>query len=204
MSGPDLVDFDDGGHLGTRDTRVKLVIPASRGARPFADLDMSDPGWYRRWRGLDPLARGHLRTYTARAARIDAAEPEIDIDVVLHLDRHGGGGPATVWAARAQPGGGLTVLGPNRHHDAPSGFEWRPPAGERVRVLLAGDETALPAIAGILQTLGHEYVGHALIEVPRAEDCQNLIGPPGVQLTWLVRGHRTRGAPVCRSPLTGP
>jgi NADPH-dependent ferric siderophore reductase len=195
LGGADLVDMDDGGSLGTRDTRIKVVIPATRG-RPSADIDMSDPDWYRTWLALDPSIRGHIRTYTARSARLSAAVPEIDIDFVMHLDEHGAGGPATVWAANAQPGQRLTVIAPNRHHDKATGIEWRPPTratGRRLRVLIAGDETAAPAIAAILESLPDQHIGHALIEVPTAADVHELLAPPDMTVTFLVRGDRPRG-----------
>lgn len=196
LSGDDLGDFNDGGSLGTRDTRVKLLLPATPAARPLAGIDVSDPAWYRTWLARNPDVRGHMRTYTARSARLDAPVPEIDIDFVLHLDEHGAGGPATVWAANSRPGERLTILGPNRRCDDPAGTEWRPPAaatGKQVLVLLAGDETALPAIAAILETLPDQYIGRALIEVPRAEDVQDLTAPPGIEVIFLVRAEHARG-----------
>jgi NADPH-dependent ferric siderophore reductase len=196
FSGPDLIDFDDGGPLGTRDTRVKTIFPALTGAHASSGIDVTDPGWYRRWLARDPDVRGHMRTYTARSARLDAPVPELDIDFVLHLDAHGGGGPATVWAANAQVGQRLTVLGPNRHSDDRSGIEFRPPTpapGKHVQVLLAGDETALPAIAAILETLPDQYTGTALIEIPNAEDRQHLTAPAGMQVVLLPRAERAAG-----------
>lgn len=196
LGGADLVDMDDGGLLGTRDTRIKVVIPVTPGARPLAGIDMSEADWYRTWLALDPCVRGHIRTYTARYARQSASVPEIDIDFVLHLDEHGAGGPATVWAANAQPGERLTVIGPNRHHGKATGIEWKPPTpatGRQLQVMLAGDETAAPAIAAILETLPDQHTGHALIEVPTAADIQELSAPPDITVTFLVRGDRPRG-----------
>ena len=195
LGSADLVDMDDGGSLGTRDTRVKVVIPATP-AGPSAAINTSDPDWYRTWLALDPSVRGHMRTYTARSARLSASVPEIDIDFVVHLDERGAGGPATVWAANAQPGERLTVIGPNRHYGEPTGIEWKPPSpapGRRLQVLLAGDETAAPAIAAILETLSDEYTGHAVIEVPTPADLQELRAPTDVTVTFLVRGDRARG-----------
>jgi len=194
--GADLVDFRDGGSLGTRDTRVKMIIPPGPGAQTPARIDVTDPGWYRSWLARDQDVRGHMRTYTARSARLDAPIPELDIDFVLHLDEHGGGGPATVWAANAQVGQRLTVLGPNRHSDDPAGIEFRPPTpapGTHVQLLLAGDETALPAIAAILETLTDQYTGAALIEMPSVEDIQPLTAPRGMQVILLARAGLPAG-----------
>ncbi len=192
----DLTDFHDGGPLGPRDMRIKLILPAALGTRPSADPDLSEDGWYRRWLTLDPMIRGHMRTYTVRESRLHQATPEIDVDFVLHLDAKGHGGPATTWAAEATVGDQLTVLGPNRHSANSGGIEWHPPAAHldhSQAVLLAGDETACPAIASILSTLGPEYTGHALMEVPHPADIQHIPASPGVQVIWLVRGGRHHG-----------
>ena len=195
FGGAALADFHPGGPLGTLDTRLKLVVPDVKGQHPRTEIDVSDPGWYRRWLAFDPSIRGHLRTYTARRF-VAAPVPRLEVDFVLHLDADGRGGPAGEWAAQAHPGDLLTLLGPNRHHPDPGGYEWRPPrpaAGSRQRVLLVGDETALPAIAGILETLPAEYDGEAIVEVPCTEDVQQLAAPPGVMVTYLPRHGRRRG-----------
>ncbi|MDF2967709.1 MAG: sialic acid transporter [Nocardioidaceae bacterium] len=195
LGGTDLMDMDDGGSLGTRDTRVKVVIPAGPG-RTFADVDMTRPDWYRAWLALDPSLRGHVRTYTARSARLSATVPELDIDFVIHVDDDGGGGPATLWAANARLGHRLTVIAPNRHYGEVTGMEWKPPTagdGRQVQVLLAGDETAAPAIAAILETLPDQYTGDALVEVPTAADIQELKAPRDVTVTVLSRDDRPRG-----------
>ncbi len=197
FSGPGLAELHTGGPLGPRDTRLKLVVPDSPGRRPVAEIDVFDPGWYRRWLALDVATRGHLRTYTARRVVAGGPVPELEVDFVLHLDADGRGGPAGEWAARAQPGERLTLLGPNRHHPDPGGFEWRPPqpaAGATQRVLLVGDETALPAVASILETLPEQYAGEAIVEIPCIEDAQELRAPRGVRVTCLPRNDRTRGA----------
>ncbi len=197
FSGPALDDLHTGGPLGPRDTRLKLVVPDVPGQRPVAQIDVSDPGWYRRWLALDVATRGHLRTYTARRVATGASSPELEVDFVLHLDAEGRGGPAGEWAAQAQAGERLTLLGPNRHHPDPGGFEWRPPrpdAGSTQRVLLVGDETALPAVGSILETLTEQYAGEALVEIPCIDDAQELVAPRGVQVTYLPRHDRPRGA----------
>jgi len=115
-----------------------------------------------------------LRSYTAR--RQDAAAGELDIDFVLHGD-----GPATTWAAAAAPGAVLGVASAAPLGDAPAGW-----------LLLAGDETALPAISRILAAAGPQTRGVALLEVAGPEEEQQLSAPPGVELRWL---HRSSTAP---------
>ena len=195
FAGPALAELHDGGARGLRDTRIKLVVPDRPGHEPRLDVDVSDPEWYRRWLALDPSVRGHLRTYTVRRFTKEP-EPLLEVDFVLHLDEDGHGGPAGTWAAQAVPGQRLTVLGPNRRHPDPGGYEWSPPAppvGGTRQILLVGDETALPAIGAILEGLPPGYAGEALVEVPGIDDVQQLTAPPGVRVTYLTRNGRPRG-----------
>jgi NADPH-dependent ferric siderophore reductase len=178
-----------------RDLRIKLMIPSPGHGLP--DLGELSDGWYAAWLALDPAVRGSMRTYTVRALRPAGRATELDVDVVLHLDEHGRGGPASTWAAAARPGDPLTLLGPTVAAGAtPGGIEWRPPvprAGAPVRVLLAGDETAVPAVSSVLDGLGDGYVGDVLLEVPHATDVQDVRTPRGVRTTWLARGDRPHG-----------
>ncbi|NWM24830.1 siderophore-interacting protein, partial [Escherichia coli] len=87
----------------------------------------------------------------------------------------------------------ITMLGPNRRLVGPDygGIEFRP--GTARRLLLAGDETALPAICAILETLPAGFTGHAFIEVPDARDEQRVLSRSDVELTWLARGDAPHG-----------
>lgn len=109
-----------------------------------------------------------LRSYTAR--RQDPAAGEVEIDFVLHGD-----GPAATWAATAVPGAQLGVAGGGPLGERPAGW-----------LLLAGDETALPAISRILAA-APTSVGIALVEVAGPEEEQPLPGPDGVVVRWLHR-----------------
>ena len=111
-----------------------------------------------------------LRSYTAR--RQDAAAGEVDIDFVLHGD-----GPAAAWAAAALPGAVLGVAG--------GGFLGDRPAGQ---LLLAGDETAIPAISRILSAADPTARGVVLLEVAGTDEEQPLDGPAGISVRWLHRG----------------
>jgi iron complex transport system ATP-binding protein len=181
----------------TRDLRIKIMIPSIADGRevPLPDLAGSigaGHGWYQQWRQLDPATRGSMRTYTVRADRSGAAAPEIDVDFVLHVDAGGHGGPASNWAAAAKPGDGVVLIGPNIHAancataESYGGIEWRP--GLAQRVLIAGDETAVPAISAILESLPEDITGHAILEVPDAADFQDIRTRSNVQIIWLARG----------------
>lgn len=183
-----------GVHGNTLDLRIKLMIP-SRAADgtglPLPEFRTEKPAWYSEWLALDPAVRGAMRTYTVRQARLDSVYPEIDVDFVLHFDAAGKGGPAADWAARARPGDGLVLIGPNNRAahcvtaESYAGIEWRP--GLAQRVLLAGDETAVPAIGAILECLPPYLSGQALLEVPSPADFQDLGSPADVAVTWLAR-----------------
>ena len=121
------------------------------------------PDWYRRWRALPDERRNPIRTYTVRAVR--PVLSEVDIDLVLHGD----GGPASRWAERAGPGDRIAILGPDAGYDGDhGGLEFDPPHSGPL--LIAGDETAAPAICAILSRLPADAHGHAVVEGPAPAD----------------------------------
>ena len=199
FGGYSLRDF--GVHGETLDLRIKLVIPsraADGTALPLPAFTTSQAGWYRDWLAMDPDVRGAMRTYTVREARLDAVYPEIDVDFALHGNHgnHGGpaepAGPAADWAMNAKPGDALTIIGPNNRAahcvtaGTYSGIEWRP--GLAQRILLAGDETAVPAMAAIMAALPPYMSGHAFLEVQEPGDFLELSSPADIEITWLARG----------------
>ncbi|YAL83978.1 SIP domain-containing protein [Dermacoccaceae bacterium W4C1] len=112
-----------------------------------------------------------MRTYTVR--RWDPVAGELDVDFVQH-----GVGPATSWARRVQPGERVQIAGPKSSAQHPVGADW---------VLVAGDETALPAIGRWLEEWPTGARGQVFIEVAEADHHQELHVPEGVELTWLTR-----------------
>ncbi len=115
-----------------------------------------------------------VRTYTIRAQR----EGEIDLDFALHGDTATGhAGPATEWALAVEPGATIDVGGPGPAKPLPAGFGF---------YFVAGDMTALPAIAVNLAALPANACGMAVIEVSGPDDCQDLPRPKGVDVVWLV------------------
>ncbi|MBG4759732.1 siderophore-interacting protein [Pseudomonas aeruginosa] len=163
------------------DQRIKIFFPDASGQPP------SLPGgseWYQAYRSVEPARRPPMRTYTIRAQR--AEQEEVDVEFVLH----GENGPASAWATHARIGARLQLAAPNRQYgDDPGGYEWKPPAGVR-HILLIADETALPAVAGILEELAGEAespVVEAFLEVPGEADILDLPAIPGARLHWLPR-----------------
>ena len=192
FAGESLARFDDGGLLGPRDLRIKVIVPV--GSPPDL-VDTDGDGWYQRWLQRDPRERGEMRTYTVRAVRHHQGGGEVDVDFVLH-GHEGTSGPAADWASRSHVGERMLLMGPNRAcGETYGGIEWAPPGLEHgpVRVLLVGDETAVPAVGSILETLPRGYVGRAVLEVERPTDFLHLRTDADVEVTWLARSARPRG-----------
>lgn len=172
------------------DQRIKLVFPHEDG--PVPSFAGAEDSWYATWLDRPVEERGHMRTYTVRDVVGAGEDTRLVVDIVLHEDdAEGTAGPGSTWAARAKVGDRLVTMAPRRGH-AYGGIEFAP--GEAARVLLVGDETALPAIAGILRDLPGEAVGAALVEVPLAADVQDLVAPAGVEVVWLPRAGRPLGS----------
>ncbi|QBE50107.1 siderophore-interacting protein [Leucobacter triazinivorans] len=173
----------------TLDQRIKLIFPPESGALPqLADA----PDWYAAWLAIPEEARGSMRTYSIRELQVEqSGETRLVVDFVLHLEP-GATGPASLWASRAAVGDELLLIAPRRGRLDGGGIEFEP--GAAASVLLAGDETAAPAIARILEELPAEARGIAFIEVPLAADRLPVDAPAGVEVRWLPRGAALHGA----------
>lgn len=112
-----------------------------------------------------------LRSYTIRA--FSAENRELTLDFV----DHGDSGPASAWARRAAPGDPAVVRGPGEKKLADPDADW---------FLLAGDMSALPALAVNLEQLPAQARGYALIEVLTEADRQEIEVPGGVDVRWIV------------------
>jgi NADPH-dependent ferric siderophore reductase len=116
--------------------------------------------------------------YTLRAWRPEQAE--LDMLFVLHGDT----GPASAWAQRAAPGDPVALWGPREAYDPPAGTDW---------YLLVADETGLPAVARILESLPAGTTAKVVAEVGSAGERQPLPGGPAVDVTWLYRDGAEAG-----------
>jgi NADPH-dependent ferric siderophore reductase len=117
--------------------------------------------------------RPTMRTYTPR--RFDRDTRELDVDFVLH-----GEGPASAWASQAAVGQTLTVAGPGRNYVVDPGADW---------FVLAGDDSALPAIATILENIPPAARATVLLEVVDADEEQEIYAGSNASVTWLHRGE---------------
>jgi NADPH-dependent ferric siderophore reductase len=157
VGGPDLADF---AYAGT-DQNVMLYFYPD-------DVELPEPLTLAAVRGMWSQVRPLTRTYTV--SRYDRAACEIDFDFVLHSDA----GPASDWAKRAKPGDRLIFVGPSPAYQPDPTADW---------YLLAGDETALPAITAILRELGPDTPVRVFVEVEDATEEQPMPAP----VTWLHR-----------------
>lgn len=128
-----------------------------------------------RWTGnqfeLPDGGRAPIRTLTPR--RFDRATDELTVDIVVHPD-----GALSRWAQRAEIGEEVAVSGPGR------GYQVEPSVGS---YLLAGDETAIPAISQLLERLPHTVGIDAHIEVRFGDAAVDLPTHPMATITWHRR-----------------
>ncbi len=188
LGGPALADFGVDGPL--YDQRIKLVFPNAAGRLP--SFEGADETWLSTWLDIPAEERGHMRTYTVRDVLGTGVDTRLVVDFVLHLE-DGATGPGSSWAAQAERGDRLVLLAPRK--GAPfGGIEFIP---GRARVLLmAADETAVPAVCSILEDLPASAVGTAFLEVPDPADVQEVDHPVGVEVVWLPRGNAPLGSLV--------
>lgn len=190
FGGPDLADLT----LDGPDRQVKLLFPRpgqSEPVLPGASAGGDVMGWYSAFMELPEQARPWMRSYTLRAH--DPAAGTVDIDFVLHGAAGGGSpddGPATRWARTAAPGDVLGMFGPSEEYAAPLAIERA--YGTGARILLAGDDTALPAIGTILEHLPRGTAASVFAEVAGADDELDLPRPEGAEVHWVHRGPRAR------------
>ncbi|CRK61536.1 probable siderophore interacting protein [Alloactinosynnema sp. L-07] len=180
IGGPDLEHFAPRGF----DQWFRLFMPR-QGQDELRLPTRGSALWYAQYllmaKEIRPLARNYtVRDYRAAGDGRHGDDPEIDIDFACHGDD----APACAWATSATVGTrvGLLDEGPSYH----------PRAGSRWH-LLAGDESALPAVLGILRSLPRDARVEAFIEIPHADDAQLVDAPDGAKIHWLVRhDHQAR------------
>lgn len=165
LGGEELAGFPEHGP----DQRIKMFFPVAGQERPAMPRASSGGPV---WPPGEP--RPIIRTYTVR--RYDPGAGELDVDFVLH----GAHGPAAAWASTARPGDWVGVSEP--------GGRWEPAPDAREHLVI-GDESALPAIATVLEALPPAAATRVFVEVADVGEQQTLSRP----VTWLHRGDRAPG-----------
>lgn len=155
------------------DSFVSLLLPPA--GRSDLTVDRSFT-----WEGYSQMAekdRPATASYTIRRSRPDLGE--VDLLMVLHGDA----GPASKWATQVQPGDPVGIWGPRTTFEPPEATGW---------YLLTADETGLPAVAAILESLPKGTTARVFAEVADEAERQELPESPQFEVTWL---HRD-GAPA--------
>ncbi len=142
---------------------VRLLIPSGIGD----DLEM--PTWNGNEFLLGDGSRPVIRTFTPR--RLDSAALELDLDVVIHS-----GGAVSTWIEAADVGSPAAVSGPGRGYTVDS---------DAAGFVLAGDETAIPAIAQLLEVIPASRPIQVIIEVADPSARLDLTLPDGSAVEWV-------------------
>jgi NADPH-dependent ferric siderophore reductase len=165
----DLSPFLDG------DMHVRLLVPP-KGRTPVWP-GLRDDGRVKWPEGEDEIL---VRIYTIRG--VDVARGQLWIDFVQHPEP-GVVTPGADFARDAQPGERVALLGPGGG-DLPAATS----------LLLAGDESALPAIARIAAEMPAGTRMKAIIEVLDAAEEQPLPTAGSLEVQWLHRTSYPAGA----------
>nr|WP_174506799.1 siderophore-interacting protein [Acinetobacter sp. Marseille-Q1620] len=170
------------------DQRVKLFFPQLKNPQETQWI-VEKEDWYQAYRQMPEAIRPPMRTYTIR--NLYPEKNRVDIDFAMH----GATGPASTWAESATIGDRIQMAAPNVDWDGEKrGFEWHPPAIAE-QILLMADETALPAVAGIIEELHLDNVQadvHVLIEMPKHEDRIELPEHQNIHVHWLARENQSQ------------
>jgi NADPH-dependent ferric siderophore reductase len=163
LGGEGLADFDCG---ECTDHYLKLQFPAP-------GVEYPEPFDLARIREEFPREQWPVtRTYTVR--KWDKAAREISIDFVYHGDE----GVAGPWAANVQPGELVRFAGPGGAYAPAHDADWH---------LLAGDESALPAISAAVERLAPGARAHVFLEVEGPEEEQQFKSAADLTVSWIHR-----------------
>ena len=120
------------------------------------------------------------RRYTIR--ELDAAARMLTLDIVLHGD-----GPGERWVRSAQPGDKIEGIGPRGKITISAEADWH---------LFLTDESALPATFAMTEALPAGRLATIVLEIPEANDEQELSSAAAVRVSWLHRLGAPAGDPA--------
>jgi NADPH-dependent ferric siderophore reductase len=154
-------------------TSIRFVVPW-----PGSELELPE------WQGNEFLladgSRPALRTFTPLGP--DGEHGRLDLQIVRHP-----GGAVSQWAERAEVGTRAGVSGPGAGYDFPDGAEV---------LLVLGDETAMPAIAQLIEMAPASLRLDVHVETISDDARLDLGARDGDSLTWYTTapgatpGHR--------------
>lgn len=148
---------------------------------PDPDTDqLPDDLTIQQWQAMDPDSRPPAATYTVR--RFDTQRHELELWIVLHDHDRG----VAAWARDARVSDHVAVTASHRSLHWPDELD---------HVLLAGDETALPAIAALLDELVgiRDVTVDVVVETFDAGHALDLPGPRETTVHWVFRGDDPPG-----------
>lgn len=162
LGGTDLEGF---AALGPTD-HVKVFFPESPGGEPILPA-VVDGAWVNR---ADPALT--YREYTVRT--FDPAAGQLVLDMAVHAH-----GPAGRWAAQAESGQRLAVLGPKSSKVPPLDLPW---------YVLAADLSGLPALLNWLDVLPAGTPVQAFVQVDRPDGPADVPVRERSSLVWVPGG----------------
>jgi NADPH-dependent ferric siderophore reductase len=142
---------------------VRLLLPSPE------STELVMPTWNGNEFLLADGRRPVIRTFTPM--RVDPDALELELWAVIHGD-----GPASEWAATATVGAPAAISGPGRGYTIDT---------DATSFLLAGDETAIPAISQLLPLLPTSAAVTVVIEVAAPDARFALPAPPGATVAWV-------------------
>ncbi len=158
LSGPEL----EGLTVEQPAASVRLLLPSP------GTHELVAPTWNGNEFRLPDGRRPTIRTFTP--FRVNPEARELDLEIVVH-----GHGAASEWAAAADTGDTAAIAGPGRGYaidrDAPA-------------FLLAGDETAIPAMSQLLREIPAETPIEVHVEIAHADAELALPDHPRATVEW--------------------
>jgi NADPH-dependent ferric siderophore reductase len=119
------------------------------------------------------------RRYTIRS--FDPENLLLTMNIVLH-----GEGPGERWVTTARPGDTIEGIGPRGKITPSPTADWH---------LFMGDESAMPAILAMTESLPSDADATLVIEVPDPDDEQEIFTRATIRASWLHRLGRKPGEP---------
>jgi NADPH-dependent ferric siderophore reductase len=156
LGGPDLAGMPTPEPAAS----VRLLLP------PSGRRKIIWPTWTGNQFELPSGERAPIRTFTPRSLDGDS----LTLDLVLH-ER----GATIDWIHAARLGDEVAVSGPGR------GYDIDPEAGS---FLLAGDESALPAVGQLLEALPTDVTVTVHVEIAERSAQLDLPAHPGATIVW--------------------
>lgn len=120
------------------------------------------------------------RRYTIRS--FDPRDRLLTMNIVLH-----GEGPGERWLTSARPGDSIEGIGPRGKITTSPTADWH---------LFMGDESAMPAILAMTESLPPDADATLVIEVPDPDDEQEILARARTRVSWLHRLGREPGDPA--------